>query len=116
MPLSTSTDPKDLRDPLGPDHLHRCACRLLDVRSMRAPHRARYSFISLCTRLAGADSAVQALLQKCCPTMSRLYSASYQKIEATVIGMIWNVRLPMAPQLEVELARHGDGDQAARCP
>ena len=30
------------------------------------------------------------------PTISRLDSARYQRIEATAIGMIWNVRLPIA--------------------
>jgi len=33
---------------------------------------------------------------KCWPIISRLDSARYQRIEATAIGMIWKVRLPMA--------------------
>src|SRR4051812_8440561 len=86
--------PEVLAEALGLDH--RPAGRGGDVAQCVLPTRSA-SRAARCARVScRPEPRLNRFSRKCCPTMRRLDRATYQRIEATAIGMIWNVRLPMA--------------------
>src|SRR4051794_7221954 len=94
-PLQHVDVPEGLAHALGPHH-GRAGTGLQHVGQCSLPTDSA-SRAARCARVSRAPNPrLNRFSRKYWPTISRLVSARYQRIEATAIGMIWKVRLPIA--------------------